>query len=476
MDDRLDELARRVRGVGRGTAATILARVVDVLTTYAFYAIIARSISVAAFGQLTVGFMILTTAASICRFGLDEALLTVRADGGVNRLAAEVIAAISIGVAIVVGAVLYVARIPLPPFAIWLVVALPVVALSQLIVGALRARGDLTWAAIAEGVVQPFAACALALGAKVWAPNAVGFSVALLLSFVVTLPFGLRLDWRGSRIARDSASELLRTGRSMLGVVIVRQASTSVDILLLGFLAGSVEVGRYAVAQKIALVFVLLQSAVIASVTPFMRSLADDRRLFEDYYHFVTRWMVSASLPLLVITIGAPTLILSLFGRQYETASSMPLLLLSFAGAVVLLTGPAGSVLLVSGESRELLRVSIAGAVALVVSVASLAHFGATATAAGVLVARLIGRGLMMISVRRVVSWSPFDIPLTAIIGGAVIGVLVTRFGAQLLGSIPAAAAGCAVALTIASIVLVRSGDLGIVVSEFRAPDATDGS
>ena len=465
MTDTL-ELARRIRGAGRGTAATILARGVDILATYAFYTVMARSMSVVDFGQLILGFTILQAAATTSRVGLDQALLAVGPSGSVNRFCAEVVILFSGTIAIVMTVVLHFAGNALPPFCLYLAAGLPAVALGQFLIGALRARGDVTLAATAESVVQPGSAWVFAVAAAVLSPSPATFALALILSWTTTLVFAVRLDWRGPRLARSAASRVLHTGRSMLGVVLLQQASMSADILILGAVAATSEVGRYAVVQKIAAAFVLLHSAVTTSATPFMRSLADDRRLLADYYQVVRRWMVTVSIPLMIVTLGSPTLVLSLFGHEYLSAT-MPLVLLSLAAAVLVFSGPAGSILLCSGHARQLLRITIAGTAALIICVALLARYGAVGAALGVLAGRVVVRGLLMIATRRIIG-SRFDASLLLILGGVSAGILLTRLGAPWLGELRATAAGCAIALVVAFIVLIRTGDFAVLASDFR--------
>ncbi len=463
-----EDLAQRVRGVGRGTAATILSRVADAGATYAFYAVLAWWLSVAGFGRLVLGMTIVQTASSMARFGLDQALLTVPPSGSVNRFAARIVAGLSIGLAALVVIACQAAGHALPPFGLWLTAALPAVAMSQFLIGALRARGDVTTAAIAEGIVQPASAFAFAGVATAFDASLSSFALAWLLSWVMTLAFALRLDWSGGRLAREEASSLLNTGRSMLGVTLFSQAAASADVLLLGAIATAAEVGRYAAAEKIAAAFLLLHAAITSASTPFMRALAEDRALLTSYFRIVTRWSFTAALPLLVVTTGVPALVLRLFGKAYLRDSSTPLVVLSCAAAILLLTGPAGSVLLCSGRARELFRVVGAGTAALVVSVALFARYGAVGAAFGVLAGRIIARGLLALALRRYVTGSIVDGSLLLIISGGAAGIVLTRVSAPWIGAVPAAVLGCIVALGAAFAILVRSGDIAFLQAELR--------
>lgn len=465
--DRADDLASRVRGVGRSTAATIAARAIDVGATYAFYTVLARSLSVADFGRFILGMTVLQIAALISRYGLDQALLTVPPSGTLNRFAARVVAAISVAMAVTVGVGFQLAGRPLPAFGAWLAAGLPVVVLAQFVIGALRAGGRVSTAATAEGIVQPAGSFLFAAGVALLAPSPEGFAAAFLLSWVIAAGFASRLEWRGPRIDRAAASHLLRTGRSMLGVGLFQQAAASADVLLLGMVASAAELGRYGAAQKVAAAYLLLHGAVGTAATPFMRALADDPRMLMRYHRVVTRWSFTAAIPLLTMTIGVPALVLRLFGSDYAREGT-PLILLSFAAAAILLSGPAGSVLLCTGRARELLFVTAAGAATLALSVALLVRFGAIGAAAGVLIGRVIARGLLLVTLRRLVIGSWIDRPLLLIVGAASAGVVIARTAAPWIGEIAAAAGGSFLALAAALGVLIREGDVDFLRSELR--------
>jgi O-antigen/teichoic acid export membrane protein len=454
------ELLSRVRGVGRGTLATLLGRGFDVVATYAFYAVIARSLSAADFGDLLLGFTILQTASAVVRLGLDQALLAIPPDGAANRFGAQMVLAAS-----AVATLAIVLVLPLPPFGLWLAAALPCVALGQFITGAMRARGDVAMAAVADALVQPGVATAGAFIAAASTPSAANFALALAASWAVTLLFALRVDWRGGYADRVA---LLRIGRSMLGVVLLQQATSSADILLLGAAAAAPEIAHYGVAQKVATAFLLLYAAIMTASAPFMRALAGDRALLAHYYHTVTRWTLTLALPLFVVCVAAPRLILGLFGAEYASTSVVPLVVLSLAAIVHIVSGPAGSTLLVTGHASALLRVSAIGALALLAMVAALAPFGAAGTAAGVLLGRIAGRALLMASMRRHAKIELADPPLLLILACAAAGMLATYVATPWLGALPAAATGAVLALALAIIVLVRNGDVAVLRAELR--------
>lgn len=392
--ERDGELALRARGAGIGALATLGGRGFDVLATYVFYAIAARSMTVSDFGRFVLAFAILQAAAAAALLGLDQALLAAESNGATNRFGLEAVTAASIALA--TAALLFVRL--LPPFAPWIIATFPCVVVGQFLAGAMRASRRVSAAAAADSIVQPAIAAAGALIAAAYAPSASSFAIAFLVSWLAMLFFAPLVPWRGGNVDRFA---LLRTGRSMLGVSMLHQATASADIFILGAIATAAGVAHYGVAQKIATAFILLHGAITTASTPFMRGLTTDRPLLARYYHVVRRWTILAALPLLVVCVAAPHFLLGLFGPKYAEASVAPLVLLSFAGFILVASGPAGSTLLCTGHARELFRVTAAGTIALVACVALLSPFGVIGIAAGVLAGRVIGRGLLLLAMRR---------------------------------------------------------------------------
>ena len=460
------DLASHVRGVGRGTLATMLTRVADVAATYGYYAVVARSLSAADFGRFAFALAALQIAAAIARRGFDQALLAVPHSAAANRLAASRVAVASLGLVVIAAIAIVFWREELPPFVPVFIAGLPIVALAQLVIGALRARGSISMAATAESVSQPVGALLFAAAVAALAPTIANFAIAFVLSWALPLFFAARLEWRGARLERDVTSRLLTAGTSMLGVFLFQQAANSADILLLGVVAAPGEVAHYAIAQKIAAAFLVLHGAISNAAAPFIRELANDTRLLDPFRLMIMRWSLAAGVPLLVVTTGVPSLLLRLFGPDYVASSAIPLAIVSFAGLAYLLSGPAPTILLCTGRGPVLFRVTATGAIVLVLCVAAFAHLGAVGAAIGVALGTLLTRLMMVLMVRRYSGLGAIDASLATILGGAVAGSIAARLLDSVAGELLAAAAGVTIAVAIAIAVLRRNGDFGFLQAE----------
>ena len=201
---------------GRGVVSTLAGRGVALAATYVFYVILSRSLPVADFGRLVYALTIVRIGATLARRGLDQALLVAMPRGPANRLAVRTVVSTAAALATATILGLLLVQHALPGFAIPLAVALPMVALAELVVGALRARGSVTLAATAEGLAQPLAAVAFAWMAAQAAPSITTFAVAYLASWLAPILFARRLDWSGPPLDPEAArlAEMRGGGRT----------------------------------------------------------------------------------------------------------------------------------------------------------------------------------------------------------------------------------------------------------------------
>jgi O-antigen/teichoic acid export membrane protein len=427
------DLQSLVRGSRRGAAAAMITRGIDVIATYGFYALLARALTIADFGRFVLALTLAQFAASLARRGIDQVLVALPASGGLNRAVARSIGGAGIVIALL--AALALRFTGLTPFAYWLAAAVPLIALAQFVTNALRARGSVMTAAVAEGIAQPVTALIGAAVVAMTSASPIDFAFAFAASWIAPLVFAAAVDWSGAKIAREAAADLHARGRSMLGAFLLSQAALSADVLLLGLLASASEVARYAAAQKITTAFILLQGVVTWSAAPYIRNAARDAKLLREYLQIVTRWTLLVSLPLLIATLAMPELVLRLvFGAEYATLAVLPLAILSLARMALVMSGPAGSVLLCTGHEKVMLRSQLAGTLILILGVAAVANRGAVAVATAVCIGAWITRGLLLVMMRRFAGVAPFDRLILRDAALAAAAVVVVRAAYYALG------------------------------------------
>jgi O-antigen/teichoic acid export membrane protein len=186
--------------------------------------------------------------------------------------------------------------------------------------------------------------------------------VVLIVYTVKRLPFpiGFRTRLGTNPVAR----ELLLFSLPLLGMAMLGLIITSADTLMLGGLKSSVEVGLYNAARPLVDVIAAPLPALgliyvpVASGLYAQGSMPELRRNFS----LLTKWLVSATLPLFLILFLFPETVLSfLFGASYTSAATA-LRILSLGLIVNNFFGPSGPTLIVMGEVRFVMWVYLAAA------------------------------------------------------------------------------------------------------------------
>ena len=456
------------RGTARSIGSTVVTRGLDAVATWAFFVVASRSLGPESFGRFAFALAAMQLGVVLARRGLDQAVLIGNRSSPALRFVLRRVALS--GVVVAVGAVILFSLTSTDDLAASLILAaaIPVMAFAQLTIGVLRAEGMVVAAAAAEGIAQPAAALAAALIAGLVAPTPAGFAIAYAGSWVLPLLFATRLRPSATALDAGTARHLIEVGQSMLVVALLSYATASADIILLGLSATAADVARYAVAQKIAAVFLIVHGAVSAASGPFARDAAGSPALIQRYYAMATRWTLMLSLPLLVVTIGAPRVVLQLFGQEYVQASSMALMVLSFAAVAYLVTGPISMVLLCTKQATRLTRLTAFHALFVVVGVAVGSVYGVTGAAMGLLAGNVAGRSVLVLAVRDLLQ--PLDAAALSLVASGAIGVILVRVLAGHLHDASAVAVGVVTTTLIATAVLQRTGDLRFLRMEFGRP------
>jgi O-antigen/teichoic acid export membrane protein len=186
--------------------------------------------------------------------------------------------------------------------------------------------------------------------------------VVLVVYTVKRLPFPTKFRTRVG--ANPVARELLLFSLPLFGATMVGLIITSADTLMLGGLKSSVEVGLYSAARPLAdiisapypvlgLIYVPVASGLYAR-----GSMLEMRRNFS----ILTKWLVSATLPLFLILFLFPETVLGfLFGASYTSAATA-LRILSLGLIIGNFFGPIGHTLVVMGEVRFIMWTYLAAA------------------------------------------------------------------------------------------------------------------
>jgi O-antigen/teichoic acid export membrane protein len=407
--------------------ATAGTRLLDLPSRYGLHLLIAARLSIADVGAFYIVFSVMTLLAGFGRLGVDRAL-TREVAGSLGRSApAAARAAIgraflvtfaqSLAVAVLLAAVAFpVAGLVLhkPALAIpFLLGALTIVPqnLSTIAAGALAGMGRVATSQMIYSWLWPALFCGVALFLHLTVSRTLlliaasllvnAFAgIGLLLTAMPAIPAGT---------GKAKPAPHFRTGISFFSLELVQLAMAAAPPFVLGIVASTADVGRYALAWRIVLVLNILVSAMAAIASPqFARASAlDDRReLARSAAQAVGLTVALSIVPLLLLALD-PVFFLGLFGRGYASAATTLRILLAGQGALILCTAMP-ELLGMTGCARSLFKINVAALATLLFSLAILTpRFGAVGAAAATAATMLLNAVAVTVSVRRHLGFIP---------------------------------------------------------------------
>ncbi len=234
--------------------------------------------------------------------------------------------------------------------------ALPALALTRVVVGALQGLGLMAYSAwvnplrVLGTVLLTVPLLALGLGARgvalAFVPPAWAALVVSLVLLVRAMPNAFLPSWSTWEPRRMLAFSLPQTLTTMLLQVILWT-----DMLVLGRMRAAAEVAVYAICQRL-----LSPAQIVSTATGQMfapRIAAEDargdRKTLGVMLKRVSYWNLAASIPVFALLLVIPGPILHLFGSAYA-AGATALVILAAGQLFNAATGPLGQVINMSGH------------------------------------------------------------------------------------------------------------------------------
>ena len=170
---------------------------------------------------------------------------------------------------------------------------------------------------------------------------AIIFFIKKLGGFSDMQPCGLKL------------SSIVRISMPMLFTASMFTLMGSIDRLMLGFFRSSAEVGIYSVALKVSNVVNVLLVAINSIIAPKFAQLfwRNDWDSLENVIRFSTRLIFYSTLPCISVFVFFPSEVLSLFGEDFSSGSTV-LLILASGQVVNCLAGSVGYFLDLTGNQK----------------------------------------------------------------------------------------------------------------------------
>lgn len=443
--------------LARDSGRNLIGAVVSNLANIVIIVVLARGLGQEAVGAYTLAFAVRAIALLACGLGMRTALTrfvaAYLARGDLGRLRGAVL----LGVLVPTGVALLVATgwsLAAGPLAVHLfddaslaplfrVVAwsLPFVVLIDVALAATQGFSTMAAYAWIGQVLEPGLRLVLTCVLVGVGGDVVDAGWALLVAAVVAaLAAAVAIVVMVGRLERPP---LLLPVRSLAAFATTSWVATMAtqgllwaDVVLLGALADTAEVGAYQVAARVVLVGMFVLTPLTQAMAPRVAGAWErgEVEALTDRYVSVTGWCARLTWPLLAGVVAVPALVLDLFGSGFVDARAVVLIL--SAGALWEALGAPAAVLLNQiGRNRLNMVINLCAlTVNIGLNLALIPQWGMNGCAVAWATTMIGGAVVRVWVVRRIaVTRWPVDPRLLAVLGGAVAATALAWTVDQLL-------------------------------------------
>jgi O-antigen/teichoic acid export membrane protein len=441
------------------TGQNVAGLLIGALATFGAQIVMSQRLGPEAFGIVVATTQFAFIAAAFTRFGMDVAnvrlvsILVGRGEGGRSPALVRRSVAIAVAVSVPFAAAVFVAApwlaerfsglpaVAEPAFR-WAAVAIPVTALAFTYLGATRGLKIMVYTLAGQWIGQPvgwivltvaFWAIVAATAGSATAAFAASWGVALAIGAAGWTRERRRLpEPAGEGIPEEHTGALLRFGALRAPATLFSQLLFFTDFYVISLMyagqaaAGAAAVGVYGAVLRASQALFLFLASVSLTFSPFVADLhhRGERDQLNRLYQQVTRWALTATIPVLLVLLVLPEQVLRLFGPGFGAGATA--LRIVAAGMIVpVIVGTVGFILIMAGRTGWDLLVYVA-AFAIDVAVAlSLGQLdvlgirGAAIAQAATLTFSALARLLL---VRRFLAIWPFDGRYLRLVPAAVAG------------------------------------------------------
>jgi len=369
------------RAIAHGGVVNFAGGVVGAVATLLLLVLLSRGVGVTEAGLFFQAVAVVSAGAILCNLGAQITLTQRIAqrlahdERHVGDLvwAAALPVAVGAGAAGVMVAVLHdplsmvltssANRGSLAPLLVAMAPALPLIALTRIVVAIPRGVGAMSPAVFYDAGGQPLLRlllCGLvtALHGPLWMLGA-AFSVAAAISLGAAVPHSLRSLHRAHGVLARRIQWTRATARDFWAASAPRGAeeifaATNIWVLivLVGAMVSADEAATYSAISRFTLAASLLMQAITTSMAPRFTaafSRAEHERV-RSLFRLTTQWMVGLSVPVCVTLLVFPEALIHIVSPDLPGGAA-GLRIMAVAALVSIVTGPAGGAILFAGRS-----------------------------------------------------------------------------------------------------------------------------
>ncbi len=368
--------------------------------------VLARILGAGGVGEILLALTVVKISTQIAKFGMEEAMMRFiplyidRGDAG--RLRGTIRFALSFSLLI---SILFIALVLIFSKFISInifhsegllkllpvvVVAIPVLAIRDVIGGILKGYKDTFRALVPENFVSPFFRLVIFLllilkGASPFYAI-VAFVSAEILAASLSIKFLLdRLSGTGRAGQRVERKKIIGVAYTIIFTSMSVLLYTQADIWILGMFTPTDTVGIYGISAKLVLLVYFPMMAFSAIVPPLISSIHTSGNLQElrKVVSESTRWILSMAMPVVLILLLEGKLVLRYaYGPEFEAGYAV-LVILTAGQLIKAGSGLIGGILQMTGEHRIYMKINIIwGVLNIILNIFLVPRFGMIGAAA----------------------------------------------------------------------------------------------
>jgi len=445
---------------------SFVGNIVEIILKYLYCFILAKSLGAKLVGVYFLGFTILSIVQLIGKLELQEGVLKFvsafrSAKEELNSqktmfLALKIVGICSILLCIIL---LFLAK----PLAIGIfkepllknvliifMFSVPFFNLTTIVLSYFQAHLRMKYVILIRAIFQPLINILifflfLALGDKLQGA-AFSYLFSLVLALMLTA-YILKNKFRLTRIEKNFSSHDYKFVWFCLPILfasILNFAMQWIDTLMLGYFRNASEVGVYGVALRIAALGPIFLAAFATVFAPMISGLHSDKRIneLELLFKFITKWILTLSLPFLLLLLFFSHDLLTLFGNEFLLGKDA-LVILIIGQIINVITGPVYYMLIMSGRSRVALFNSLVFCfIGIILNLTLIPKYGILGAAIANAVSVALSNLIMLVQVYGFLKIHPYEWKFIKPISAALVSIyilfVINKISLKFSVSIPA--------------------------------------
>ncbi len=360
--------------IARGAAVNFIGTVARLSKSVSFI-VLTRLFGAEIFGLYMLGWTIVDLVAKVGGFSLDKGLVNfiprLREDGHTGAIHRIIAQALGVGLLLsgAAGAALFIGapavaeglleKPRLTGMLRLMAVALPFIALTQIMLGVTRAHKVMKYDAMIRGAAEPLVLFGAACAAFYWGWQTYSIAAAHLAALACGFLFAVYVftrfyTWRACLVRLRELrliTPLTRFSLPVMGYELIYIVMIRLDVLMVGYFLPAAQVGIYVITVEIALLTKKVRQWFDPIFSPIVAELnhRNDLQRLERNLRLVTRWMLTIGVGFLCVVSLIGTELLGLFGPEFG-AGFMAMVVLAVSQVVYAAMGSGDTVLIMSGR------------------------------------------------------------------------------------------------------------------------------